>query len=91
MLPDEIKMKKNSESVYQKIVQLSRCKFSELQVLCNFMLTKLTKWTFRGDLYRISKSIVIMASHTSYWDVAYMGMDNDIMFFEWYKGTAYIR
>lgn len=35
---------------------------------CVFMLTKLTKWTFRGDLYGISKSIVIMAPHTSYWD-----------------------
>jgi len=41
MLPDEIKMKQNSESVYQKIVQLSRCKFSELQVLCNLEDTEL--------------------------------------------------
>ena len=41
MLPDKMKMKQNSESVYQKIVQLSRCKLSELQVLCNLEDTEL--------------------------------------------------
>lgn len=41
MLPNEIEIKQDGEQVYQKIVQLSRCKFSDLQFSCKLESTKL--------------------------------------------------
>ena len=41
MLPNEIEIEQDSKQVYQRIVQLSRCKFSDLQSLCKIENTKL--------------------------------------------------